>query len=100
VREAGGPSADAFLEQLIVRRELAINMVHHAPGYDSLGILPAWAVQTLMAHASDPRPVLYSLSDLEAGDTHDPYWNAAQRELLLTGTMHGYMRMYWGKKIL
>lgn len=100
VREAGGPSADAFLEQLIVRRELAINMVHHAPGYDSLGILPAWAVQTLMTHASDPRPVLYSLSDLEAGDTHDPYWNAAQRELLLTGTMHGYLRMYWGKKIL
>lgn len=100
VREAGGSSAAAFLEQLIVRRELAINMVHHNPAYDSLRILPAWAVQTLMIHAADPRPVLYSLSDLEAADTHDAYWNAAQRELLLTGTMHGYMRMYWGKKIL
>ncbi len=100
VREAGGPSAAAFLEQLIVRRELAINMVRYNPAYDSLGILPFWAVQTLMTHASDPRPVVYSLSALEAADTYDAYWNAAQRELLLTGTMHGYMRMYWGKKIV
>lgn len=96
---AGGASADAFLEQLVVRRELAINMVHYNPAYDSLELLPSWAAETLMAHASDARPYLYALSELEAGDTHDPYWNAAQREMLLTGTMHGYMRMYWGKKI-
>jgi deoxyribodipyrimidine photo-lyase len=100
VGATGLPSAQAYLEELIVRRELAINMVHYNPHYDALAGLPAWALKTLAEHAADARPLLYSLGDLEAARTHDAYWNAAQREMLLTGKMHGYMRMYWGKKIL
>ncbi len=94
------PGRDAFLEELIVRRELAVNFVHYHPHYDSPECLPAWAKATLRDCARDRRPSLYSRDELEAGKTHDPYWNAAQREMVLTGKMHGYMRMYWGKKIL
>ena len=99
--EAAHPeSVAAFLEELVVRRELAINMCLHHPAYDRLACLPDWARATLAEHAADPRPVAYSAAQLEAGQTHDPYWNAAQREMRLTGKMHGYMRMYWGKKLL
>jgi deoxyribodipyrimidine photo-lyase len=90
----------AFLEQLIVRRELAVNFVAHTAAYDSLACVPAWARETLAAHARDRRPHQYSARQLEQGRTHDPYWNAAMREMRLTGRLHGYMRMYWGKKII
>jgi deoxyribodipyrimidine photo-lyase len=90
----------AYLEELIVRRELAINFVYYTPGYDSLACLPKWARETLKQHQKDPRETLYSLKQLEACQTHDAYWNAAMREMKLTGFMHNYMRMYWGKKIL
>jgi len=100
-QEAAHPeSAAAFLEELVVRRELAINMCLHHPAYDRIACLPDWARATLAEHAADPRPVAYSAAQLEAGRTHDPYWNAAQHEMRLTGKMHGYMRMYWGKKLL
>lgn len=103
IQEANAPPAarEAFLEQLIVRRELAINFVWHTPEYDRYeAVLPHWANQTLAEHAADPRPYLYTAEQLESGQTHDPYWNAAQNEMVNTGMMHGYMRMYWGKKIL
>jgi deoxyribodipyrimidine photo-lyase len=100
VAAAESPGREAFLEELIVRRELALNFVHYNPGYDTFEAVPAWARRTLQAHRSDDRPSTYSLEELEAGRTHDPYWNAAQREMVATGKMHGYMRMYWGKKIL
>lgn len=100
VREAGGPGAEAFLEQLIVRRELSANFVFYNPHYDSLQGLPEWALRTLREHASDRREYLYTLRELEHARTHDPYWNAAQKEMLATGRMHNYMRMYWGKKII
>jgi deoxyribodipyrimidine photo-lyase len=90
----------AYLEELVVRRELSMNFVHRTPGYDRYDGLPEWARRTLATHAHDPRPALYDLAGLEAADTHDPCWNAAQTELRVTGMMHGYMRMYWGKKIL
>ncbi len=89
-----------FLEELIVRRELSMNVVWYNTKYDSFDCLPAWAKATLHAHARDKREFVYSKSDWESASTHDPYWNATQRELLLTGRIHGYMRMYWGKKIL
>jgi deoxyribodipyrimidine photo-lyase len=98
--EIESPGREAFLEELLVRRELSLNFVHYNPAYDSYEGLPAWARKTLAAHARDPRPALYSCSDFEEARTHDPYWNAAQNEMRLTGKMHGYMRMYWGKKIL
>ena len=91
---------DAFLEELIVRRELAINFVARNPDYDRLAGCPEWARKTL-AEAC-PRPPARSLQTrvIEAGETHDPLWNAAQKEMVLTGRMHNYLRMYWAKKIL
>jgi deoxyribodipyrimidine photo-lyase len=103
VRDAPGiqeAARDAFLEQLIVRRELSFNMVYFDPLYDRYEGLPAWARATLAKHGRDRRPYVYGRDELEQARTHDPYWNAAMRELLSTGTMHGYLRMYWGKKIL
>jgi len=97
---ANAAARDAFLEEMIVRRELADNFCLHNPHYDSPKGFPAWAARTLAEHAADPRPLCYSRTRLEAGDTHDELWNAAQREMVETGKMHGYLRMYWAKKIL
>jgi deoxyribodipyrimidine photo-lyase len=91
---------DAYLEELVVRRELSMNYCFYNPHYDSYSGLPDWAQKTLKAHRNDKREYIYSITELERARTHDPYWNAAQREMLLTGKMHNYMRMYWGKKIL
>ena len=93
-------SLDSFLEELIVRRELAINFVLHADDYDRYSTLPSWARTTLDEHRGDPREHLYDDAAFENAETHDPYWNAAMREMRATGYMHNYMRMYWGKKIL
>jgi deoxyribodipyrimidine photo-lyase len=94
------PGEEAFLEELIVRRELSMNFVFFNSRYDDFGCLPSWAKKTLNEHAGDEREYIYSLEDFEAARTQDPYWNAAQREMMSRGKMHGYMRMYWGKKIL
>ncbi|OWZ84684.1 deoxyribodipyrimidine photo-lyase [Natranaerobius trueperi] len=88
-----------FLEQLIVRRELSFNFVYYNQDYDSLDSLPTWALETLNAHREDKRQV-YSISELELPNTHDEYFNACQMELLKSGKIHGYFRMYWGKKII
>jgi deoxyribodipyrimidine photo-lyase len=95
-----GHGVAAFLEELIVRRELSMNFTHYNDEYDRYEGLPSWCRATLSAHARDPRPYRYSQEELEAARTHDAYWNAAQTEMVQTGKMHGYMRMYWGKKIL
>ncbi|MFO7694374.1 MAG: deoxyribodipyrimidine photo-lyase [Vicinamibacterales bacterium] len=102
VRDADAPreDRDAFLEEFIVRRELAVNFVRFNPRYDSLDGCEPWARRTLDAHAADRREPSYSLARLEAADTHDPLWNAAQAQMVDTGWMHGYVRMYWAKKIL
>ena len=99
-REGQGIDRAAYLEELIVRRELAINFVWYTPDYDRYAALPEWARKTLAEHAPDPRPRCYDRETLEAAETPDPYWNAAMREMRTTGFMHNYMRMYWGKKIL
>jgi len=100
VGEANTPAVASYLEELIVRRELAMNFVYFNPDYDSYQCLPGWAGKTLLEHELDPRPYVYRLNELEQAGTHDDYWNAAQKELMSRGKMHGYMRMYWGKKIL
>jgi deoxyribodipyrimidine photo-lyase len=102
VRDANAPETAkaAFLEELIVRRELAINYVARNPQYDRLAGSPEWGRKTLAEHAADPRPYYYTEAQLEAAETHDPLWNAAQLEMVVTGRMHGYLRMYWAKKIL
>ena len=91
---------DAFVEELVVRRELAHNYVRWNPQAASLAGAPAWARATLAAHASDPRESVYDLDQLAEAATHDPLWNAAQHQMMATGLMHGYVRMYWAKKIL
>jgi len=97
---SGSPGREKFLEELIVRRELALNFTRYNENYDSPDCLPDWCRKTLAVHARDRRNPLYTPEQMEKGQTHDPYWNAAQRELTVSGRMHGYMRMYWGKKIL
>jgi deoxyribodipyrimidine photo-lyase len=96
-----GHGAEAFLDQLVVWRELGFSTCAKRPNdYDRFEGLPAWAQQTLNAHADDPRPYLYDRRAFERAETHDPLWNAAQQEMLRDGWMHNYMRMLWGKKIL
>ncbi len=103
-RRAGwwGASADAeaFLDQLVTWRELGFNVCHHNPSHDRWESLPGWVRRTLEAHAADAREPSYSLDQLTAAATHDPLWNAAQRQLVREGTIHNYLRMLWGKKIL
>lgn len=100
LQSSSGPDAEALLEELIIRRELADNFCLHCPEYDHLAAAPDWAFRTLEKHRHDPRPWCYGVGELEQAATHDPLWNAAQRELAKTGKMHGFMRMYWAKKIL
>jgi deoxyribodipyrimidine photo-lyase len=95
-----GTNAEAFLEQLVTWRELGFNACVYLPGYDRYESLPRWAQDTLAAHAADQRPVLYSRTQFEKAETHDPLWNAAQVQLLQEGRIHNYLRMLWGKKIL
>ncbi len=96
------PGVEAFLEELLVRRELAFNYCLYTPPPQQLrvGALPPWAQKTLSAHAGDTRAFLYSREQLERSETHDPLWNAAQRQLRGEGRIHGYLRMLWGKKVL
>jgi len=94
------PSASAFLEELIVRRELSDNYCYFNPKYDSFEGFPEWARKTLNEHRKDKREYIYSLEKFEQAKTHEELWNAAQMEMVTTGKMHGYMRMYWAKKIL
>lgn len=102
IQNSGAPQEeiDAYLEELIVRRELAMNFVLYTPDYDSFFSLPGWAKETLEEHKKDEREYVYTLRELERSRAHDLYWNAAMTEMRETGYMHNYIRMYWGKKIL
>lgn len=92
--------AAAFLEELIVRKELSDNYCYYNPHYDSIKGARDWAIKTLEKHKKDPRPYLLSRDQLEEAQSHDAAWNAAQQQLVRTGKIHGYMRMYWAKKVL
>lgn len=92
-------SAEAFLDQLVTWRELGFNMCSHRDDFDRYECLPTWAQTTLAEHARDRREFVYSLADFAAAATHDPLWNAAQRQLVREGRIHNYLRMLWGKKI-
>jgi deoxyribodipyrimidine photo-lyase len=94
------PSAEMFLDQLVVWRELAYNGAHYTPDYGSYATLPAWARLTLERHQSDRRSHVYDIETLDSAATHDSIWNAAMHQLKRDGWFHGYMRMLWGKKIL
>lgn len=91
---------DSLVEEMVVRKELSDNFCYYDENYDSIKSAPDWAKKTLDDHLSDVREFLYSKDDLEKAKTHDDAWNAAQKQLTTTGKMHGYMRMYWAKKVL
>lgn len=99
-RSADPKLAESFLEELIVRRELTDNFCYYTPQYDSFEGFHPWAQESLNLHRKDKREFVYSLSQFEKAETHEDLWNAAQLQMVLTGKMHGYMRMYWAKKIL
>jgi deoxyribodipyrimidine photo-lyase len=94
------PGVESFLEELIVRRELSFNYAASVERPELLDNLPDWARKTLAKHADDPRSFVYTRDEFEDAQTHDELWNACQRELRADGVMHGYYRMYWGKKII
>ena len=102
VQKAQAPKIDkeVFLNQIITWRELAVNFVRFNPNYDNFESAEPWAHRTLAKHARDRRPVLYTERQLDNAETKDPLWNAAQMQMVKTGWMHNYLRMYWGKKIL
>lgn len=102
VQAASAPATakQAFLEQVIIRRELSVNFVRYNPNYDSFECLEPWADRSFAQHSGDPRPIIYREQQLEQAETHDPLWNAAQKQMVLSGWMHNYVRMYWAKKIL
>jgi deoxyribodipyrimidine photo-lyase len=93
-------SKEAFLEELIVRRELSDNFCYYNKNYDLFEGFPDWAKESLNKHKKDKRDFVYSLKEFEEAKTHEDLWNAAQTELAAKGKLHGYMRMYWAKKIL
>jgi deoxyribodipyrimidine photo-lyase len=93
-------SCEGFLEELIVRRELSYNFTKFNETYEEIGALPQWVQRNLSRHAHDRRAHTYTLRQFELGQTHDPIWNACQFELATSGKIHGYMRMFWGKKII
>jgi deoxyribodipyrimidine photo-lyase len=97
---ANRDNIESFVEELVVRRELSMNFVFYNNDYDSYSNLPGWARKTLEEHKGDEREYTYTRKQLESAETHDEYWNAAMRDMVHTGYMHNYMRMYWGKKIL
>jgi deoxyribodipyrimidine photo-lyase len=96
----GIKSKGGFLEELIIRRELSDNFCFYNSNYDNVGCFPAWARESLQKHQKDRREYVYTLKEFEEGRTHDNLWNAAQMEMKKRGKMHGYIRMYWAKKIL
>ena len=96
---ASESAAQPYIEQLVVRRELALNFVLHCPGYDGFeGATPDWAQKSLRGRRG--LSTRYTLAELERGESDDRFWNAAQKEMILTGKMHNYLRMYWGKQLL
>ena len=97
---AGKKTRDAFLEELIIRRELSDNFCFYNDNYDNIKGFPDWAQKSLHEHRKDRREHTYTMKDFENARTHDALWNAAQKEMVKRGKMHGYMRMYWAKKIL
>ncbi|XP_070973920.1 CPD photolyase [Oncorhynchus clarkii lewisi] len=98
--KSAGESVSSFTEELVVRRELTDNFCYYNPSYDSVKGANDWAQKTLKDHAKDPRPYVYTREQLEKAQTHDKLWNAAQYQMVIEGKMHGFLRMYWAKKIL
>ncbi|MHB0964619.1 MAG: deoxyribodipyrimidine photo-lyase [Gemmatimonadaceae bacterium] len=100
IAAVGRPGAERFLDELVTWRELSLNFTLRNPNFRTLAALPDWVQRTMAAHAGDAREAVYTCEQLERAETHHPLWNAAQRELVATGSIHNVMRMYWGKSVL
>ena len=100
LRKVASESVDAFLEESVVRRELSDNFCWYTKNYDSIDCAYDWAKESLDMHRNDVRDHVYTYEQLRDAKTHDPIWNAAQKELTVVGKQHGFIRMYWAKKIL
>lgn len=100
VKKSGKTDIGVFVEEAVVRRELADNFCYYQPNYDNIDGCYGWAKITLEAHKADKRAYVYTIKQLEEGKTHDVLWNAAQMQVVTRGKMHGFLRMYWAKKIL
>lgn len=100
VLESKNENAESFIEQVLVRRELAENFCFYRANYDSLEAAWPWAINTLKKHEIDKREYIYSLKELEFSNTHDIVWNECQRMVRDDGYLHGYLRMYWAKQVL
>lgn len=100
VLESKSVNADAFIEQVLIRRELAENFCFYRENYDSIESAWPWAINTLKKHENDNRDYIYSISELENSDTHDILWNQCQSMVRVDGYLHGYLRMYWAKQVL
>jgi deoxyribodipyrimidine photo-lyase len=102
VRDADAPQAakDAYLEELIVRRELSYNFTRFNKKHDSLASLPEWVQKTMREHADDKREIQFTLEEMENCETYDELWNASQREMNVSGEIHNYVRMLWGKNVI
>ena len=102
VKDSDAPqkSKDAYLEEIIVRRELSYNFTRFNSAYDSLKSLPDWVQKTMREHIDDKREIVYSLEEMENCQTYDELWNASQREMNVTGEIHNYVRMLWGKNVI
>jgi len=98
--KASDMSKSTFIENIVIKKEIADNFCHHTPEYDSICAFPEWARKSINLHRSDVREHLYTLEQLDRGETHDPLWNAAQMELVKRGKIHGYLREYWANNIL
>jgi deoxyribodipyrimidine photo-lyase len=99
-KQCTAAARDAYYAEVLAWRELCVNFVRFEPHYDTIECAPEWAKTTLRKHARDPRPYLRTRAQMEAGDTYDELWNAAQRQMVDHGWMHNILRMYWAKKIL
>ena len=97
---ASAENKEAFLEELIVRKELADNFCLYANSFKDFSGISSWAKMSLNNHKFDIRPYIYTMEELESATTHDNLWNATQNQLKREGIIHGYLRMYWAKKIL
>jgi deoxyribodipyrimidine photo-lyase len=100
LKQSSSPSTESFLEELVVRKELADNYCLYNKDHDNFNGFPEWAKKTLNEHRKDKREFVYGINQFECAETHDPLWNAAQNQMVQSGKMHGFMRMYWAKKIL
>lgn len=96
----GNPAIESFLDELITWRETGFHFCHHVPAHDKYESLPDWAIESLEEHSLDEREYVYTFEQFENAETHDPIWNAAQRQLVREGIIHNYLRMLWGKKVL